>query len=235
MFSTGGFEPGTSEMDPGAPESVHRLHRRRRSAGPLGEGKKGKDRGRDQRIKMAKDSAADSKVGGLQKIRRFCLVSKYCLSPRSVSVSRLALSDKLPQVNVVLGERLELGRPNLLSFLVEKKAYYFKYIFIIYIITSNSDCSQLNSPHHISLSAFPCPQLSTFLKTRLAHLMAQTTINSTFIMPLFCVNGKLTKGSRLSKRERSTRHRHERVINSGSAPLKGLLSQGICPLILRIC
>lgn len=64
-------------MDTGAPESEHQLHRRRRSVGFLGEGEKGKNEGRDQRIEMAKDSAADSKVGGLQKIRRFCLVSKY--------------------------------------------------------------------------------------------------------------------------------------------------------------
>ena len=43
---------------------------------------KGKDKRRNQRIKMAKDSTADSKVGGVQKTRRFCLVSKYCSKVR---------------------------------------------------------------------------------------------------------------------------------------------------------
>lgn len=68
------------------------------------------------------------------------LLGFQIFSPRSVSVSALALSDKLPQVNVVLGERLELVRLNLLSFLVGNSSYYFKYILIFHISTQNSNC-----------------------------------------------------------------------------------------------
>ena len=48
-------------------------------------------------------------------------------------------------------------------------------------------------------------------------------------MPLYRVNGKITKGSRLAKRERSARHRHERVAQNGKAHMKGLQSWGIRP------
>ena len=41
-------------------------------------------------------------------------------------------------------------------------------------------------------------------------------------MPLYRVNGKITKGSRLAKRERSAKHKHQKVINGGTAPLKGV-------------
>ncbi|CAD6578575.1 MAG: hypothetical protein ASARMPRED_008766 [Alectoria sarmentosa] len=41
-------------------------------------------------------------------------------------------------------------------------------------------------------------------------------------MPLYRINGKITKGSRLAKRERSHKHKHEKVVNGGTAPSKVL-------------
>lgn len=39
-------------------------------------------------------------------------------------------------------------------------------------------------------------------------------------MPLYRINGKITKGSRLAKRERAAKRRHEKVANNGKAPMK---------------
>ena len=53
-------------------------------------------------------------------------------------------------------------------------------------------------------------------------------------MPLYRINGKITKGSRLAKRERSAKHRHERVANNGKAPMKGYSHVEFCPLNSRV-